>query len=396
MALPKELITVTPLSKALAFILFIVLPFIGFFVGVRYESIQNQQPTVSDVPIISQEKNIITQQPSPSILPSIQTNGLKRYADGGRVAFLYPKEWKIMKQPQNIGDKFVAEFEMNSTVILTVSEFADFNTDPLSQHEKIEFKDYLGPEAKAITINGYKAKRLHNAEEEGHSMSFEKVAFFPKDADIIEFYFKNPDPTVDFDTAVSRWFDPLLQTVKASAMPGPDVALEKSTDEIYREAHPKQIVNITSKSIQDTTILNSYTDKILELTLRFPKTWKTGQHAGTDLYTLTLTSLSDTTTNFGFGDQAYFSRSGGLCMNESFCENVGTFTVNIEGKQYSGSIFELGSVYDSLTDNPRTQFNGYQFQIIIDGLKGKPALSGQFKNLTDGQEIANIVSTIKQ
>lgn len=37
MTLPKELTTITPLSKYLAMFLFIVLPFLGFFVGLRYE-----------------------------------------------------------------------------------------------------------------------------------------------------------------------------------------------------------------------------------------------------------------------------------------------------------------------------------------------------------------------
>lgn len=35
--LPKELTTVTPLSKLLAVIVFILLPFMGFFLGIRYE-----------------------------------------------------------------------------------------------------------------------------------------------------------------------------------------------------------------------------------------------------------------------------------------------------------------------------------------------------------------------
>lgn len=37
MALPKELTTVTPFSKLMAAILFIVLPFIGFLLGIRYQ-----------------------------------------------------------------------------------------------------------------------------------------------------------------------------------------------------------------------------------------------------------------------------------------------------------------------------------------------------------------------
>lgn len=37
MKLPKELTTVTPLSKGLAMIIFIVLPFLGFYLGMQYQ-----------------------------------------------------------------------------------------------------------------------------------------------------------------------------------------------------------------------------------------------------------------------------------------------------------------------------------------------------------------------
>jgi hypothetical protein len=42
MRLPKELITITPLSKTLAVIASLVLPFIGFFSGIRYEEFVSQ------------------------------------------------------------------------------------------------------------------------------------------------------------------------------------------------------------------------------------------------------------------------------------------------------------------------------------------------------------------
>lgn len=50
MNIPKELTTVTPLSKALAVILFITLPFIGFFLGVKYQSSLNT-PKVETIPL---------------------------------------------------------------------------------------------------------------------------------------------------------------------------------------------------------------------------------------------------------------------------------------------------------------------------------------------------------
>ncbi len=46
MTLPKELTTVTRLSKVLAFILFITLPILGFFLGIRYEKIDTAITTL--------------------------------------------------------------------------------------------------------------------------------------------------------------------------------------------------------------------------------------------------------------------------------------------------------------------------------------------------------------
>lgn len=62
MKLPKELTTVSPLSKILAAILFILLPFIGFFLGIRYQE-------MTDIAKSQQEENnaSIARIPTPTI-----------------------------------------------------------------------------------------------------------------------------------------------------------------------------------------------------------------------------------------------------------------------------------------------------------------------------------------
>ena len=40
--LPKSWTTITPLSKTIAFILFIVLPFVGFYFGMQYQKTMDQ------------------------------------------------------------------------------------------------------------------------------------------------------------------------------------------------------------------------------------------------------------------------------------------------------------------------------------------------------------------
>jgi hypothetical protein len=58
-ALPKELTTVTPLSKALALLLVVSFPFIGFAWGVRYADFVNfvEQSANTNVPSIKENKN---------------------------------------------------------------------------------------------------------------------------------------------------------------------------------------------------------------------------------------------------------------------------------------------------------------------------------------------------
>ncbi len=55
MKLPSYLTKVTPLSKTLALILFILLPFLGFYLGVKYQSSLVTQPLVNQKVTLSPE-----------------------------------------------------------------------------------------------------------------------------------------------------------------------------------------------------------------------------------------------------------------------------------------------------------------------------------------------------
>lgn len=52
MRLSKVLTTVTPLSRMLALLLFIALPFVGFYAGTQYQArlMQNEYPTPTPTP----------------------------------------------------------------------------------------------------------------------------------------------------------------------------------------------------------------------------------------------------------------------------------------------------------------------------------------------------------
>lgn len=63
MKLPPELITVTPLSKTVAIIVFFTLPVIGFFAGVRYQQ-------AIQIPVTNFDSNEATSSPSTTPTPT--------------------------------------------------------------------------------------------------------------------------------------------------------------------------------------------------------------------------------------------------------------------------------------------------------------------------------------
>lgn len=80
MPLPKQLTTITPLSKYLAMFLFITLPFIGFFVGINYQSKIDQYKQVSYnsaskmKPFLNVHARSLIKSITPAVSPSISVS----------------------------------------------------------------------------------------------------------------------------------------------------------------------------------------------------------------------------------------------------------------------------------------------------------------------------------
>lgn len=353
-------------------------------------------------------KNLETTPPSPT-LQMMSNKNLKKFANG-RIAFLYPKVWERNQDPTFEEDvyanslyekrygkklKYVTKFEHQSTVFFTISEFHTLIGPSGDTHEIYRYKDYLGPKAREITIAGFRAKRSYDPGIAGHTLPHEKVAVFgPNEGDIIELYFTNPDATIDHETAVSKWFEPLLSSIVISAIPVAEVLPDLSTDQIYRMTYPKKTVNITSSSPFNKASWIQYVDDIYEFSMSYPNNWNREQAQFTDYHTVIFTSRLDASTRFGIGENI-FSRSGDLCGNESFCEEVGKIAVNIKGTQYFSTLYEVGTIYGTQTDNPKPQFEGYRFEMSIDNMKSIPLISGQFTTLEEGQEIVEMATTIQ-
>ena len=107
--LPKWLTTVTPFSKALAMILFIALPFVGFYLGAQYQ--EKTIPSLVEfrtipTPTPTFHRTILTLSPTPT---PIQTDSSTTDLKNGNTlyenktfnfSFEYPSSWKLVEQPQ--------------------------------------------------------------------------------------------------------------------------------------------------------------------------------------------------------------------------------------------------------------------------------------------------------
>lgn len=89
MILPKELRTITPLSKGLAMILFIVLPFLGFYLGMQYQQSQDLLP----LQVKEQSINIPINKITPTSSESTDTSTINLYD----ITIDKPEGWKITK-----------------------------------------------------------------------------------------------------------------------------------------------------------------------------------------------------------------------------------------------------------------------------------------------------------
>lgn len=86
MELPKELTTVTPLSRRIALVLFFLLPIIGFFVGVKYQT-QTKESIRDQI-----NPPVVISSPTPTLSPEEPWKHYRNHEFG--FAIDYPGDWK--------------------------------------------------------------------------------------------------------------------------------------------------------------------------------------------------------------------------------------------------------------------------------------------------------------
>lgn len=90
MNLPKELTTITPVSKLLALILFVLLPVVGFILGMRHQQVISSPTIIPDFPTP-------TPLAIPTVDPSIIANWKTYRNSTYRFELKYPSTWVLLE-----------------------------------------------------------------------------------------------------------------------------------------------------------------------------------------------------------------------------------------------------------------------------------------------------------
>ena len=167
MELPKPLVTVTTLSKVLAGILFVLLPFIGFYLGTKYQI--SLSPKVTETPTV-------TTTPAQTPTPADPTADWKTYtSDVFAFTIKYPSDWELSEKG---APPYASQLQLRPISNNPLNKFQDFGLVTIdvskgnisSLDEAIE-KTICDQTAKIkcdlnkvqqINISGFPAKRIQS------------------------------------------------------------------------------------------------------------------------------------------------------------------------------------------------------------------------------------------
>lgn len=152
--LPKWLTTVTPFSKALAMILFILLPFAGFYLGMKYQqqisvSVSNNNLSQSNALPTPMPTSTVTIMPSPDPLISSASAGWLTFTSPRKdYSINFPANWIYKLSPNAVTDiniqkpfgsgfsEFTPAVWISKSINKTNADFLTFVTGGNSNIEK--------------------------------------------------------------------------------------------------------------------------------------------------------------------------------------------------------------------------------------------------------------------
>lgn len=127
---PNPLTTVTPLSKTLALILFVVLPFLGFYLGMRYQLALSVPVPTSLVNTNQVNRtnnsfaNLTQPQASPTPSTNNETENRKVYVSPKlNFSFRYPMDWQVQETKDVDGSQAINILNEKNDIRLRFTEF---------------------------------------------------------------------------------------------------------------------------------------------------------------------------------------------------------------------------------------------------------------------------------
>lgn len=170
--LPKELKTVTPLSKYLAMVLFIILPFWGFYLGIQYQKLNY----TANNSVINPQYSSPKPTPQPVVLPiSASEEFIEIYNKVSQNSKYF------IRQPQILEDDVWWITPDGWSILVTTNESFVAKVLPTgSSPNKIEFTKLNSIVKQAMQTNGFSFNSLNSSSSESDGKYYDYVQAYEK------------------------------------------------------------------------------------------------------------------------------------------------------------------------------------------------------------------------
>jgi hypothetical protein len=179
MTLPKNLTTITPLSKTLAIILFIVFPLVGFLIGMKYQQLNTLNPTtLSNITNIKSNPINKTASITPTPLITIdESTGWNIYAanDEFKYQIEYSPNLYVIKRDFPGTMFFTIKLANSDNYYKSPYFFTTIEWDP--EQCKAECDNIVN--SSTINLNGYQMRKLTGfVAGDGSSQNGQKFIYY--------------------------------------------------------------------------------------------------------------------------------------------------------------------------------------------------------------------------
>lgn len=282
------------------------------------------------------------------------------------IDFSYPEDW-IIEQPSktNTTGFYLVDYSSHNQKVWTLS------------------RDGIGGYTTAIIsiVKNYDPEPIVLKEDTARN----KYLQLPNNTGYLEVYFSNTEyyPELSQEEFSKKIVEPFMQSI---------VLRELN----WIETEP----TIQSQETFNTTNWKTYVGE--RFTIQYPPGWYVDENwrIDSDHPNDIVIRKNTISSYFGFpspaiiiGSGAVFSTSGALCGNGTCGPDVGVAEIDIKGKKYFARIIDKNGKTLSNSENRRDFF--YIFRIVPENYDSDMYITTTFANFNQGQEIANILSTLE-